>query len=47
MVYKVMLVLSNPLKQSFLIPISYWSIMDGLSVSLYMVTPVFGVNELE
>ena len=42
-----MLVLNNPLKQSFFIPISYWSIIDGFSVSLLMVTPAFGENELE
>ena len=45
--YKVTLVLNNPLQKSFLIPNSYWSIIEGLITLRSTVVPVFGVNEFE
>src|SRR6478735_4360316 len=45
--YIVRLVLKMPLQKSFLIPASYWSMMEGFIGCKSTVVPVFGVNELE
>ncbi len=45
--YKVTFVLKIPLQKSFLIPTSYWSMIEGANGLKSTVVPVLGVNEFE